>query len=150
VSTRVDLKIQTGIDLELFEQGIDFRLIRLITRIRFQTEKGWTKALEAIVDTGSVVSVLPHLAWKDSSVKILSSHKLILRGLAPQKNAILKANIAEITCILLDEHKISRPLKIKAYILPDDSVPLILGFEDILTVARLVSDYKNNTAYLDI
>jgi hypothetical protein len=150
VSTRIDLKIQTGIDLELFEQGVSFRLIRLITRIRLQTEDGWTKTSEAIVDTGSVVSVFPHFIWKDSSVKLLSSHKVILRGLAPQKKAILQADIAEITCVLFDGHEISRPLKIKAYLLPDDSVPLILGFEDILTTEKLVSDYKNNIAFLDI
>lgn len=150
MSTKIDLKIQTGIDLELFEQGITFRLVRLITRIRFQSENGWTKVSEAIVDTGSAVSVLPYVAWKDSSINLLSSHKVILRGLAPQKEAILQANIAEVTCVLLDGHEISRPLKIKAYLLLDDSAPLILGFEDILTEVKLVSDYKNDMAYFDI
>jgi hypothetical protein len=41
-------------------------------------------------------------------------------------------------------------LKIKALLLPDDSLPLIVGFEDVLTTAKLVSDYKNGTAYLEI
>ena len=149
MSIKVELRIQTGIDLDLFDQGIVVRLVRLITRVRFQTDNGWTRAAEAIVDTGSVVSILPYFAWKNASTRILSSREMALRGLAPQKEATLQAKIAEVACTFHDRHRISQPLKIKAYLLPNDSAPLIIGFEDVLTTVRLVSDYKNNIAYLE-
>lgn len=149
MSTKIELRIQTGIDLDLFDRGIVVRLVRLITRVRFQTDNGWTRTAEAIVDTGSVVSILPYFAWKNANTRILSSREITLRGLAPQKEATLQAKIAEVVCTFHDRHRISPPLKIKAYLLPDDSVPLIIGFEDVLTTAKLVSDYKNNIAYLE-
>jgi hypothetical protein len=125
-------------------------MVRLITAIRLQMDSGWTAALEAIVDTGSTVSILPHFAWRNVSTRILSSKEVILRGIAPQKEAVLQAKIAEIVCTFHDEQRISPPLKIKAYLLPNDSVPLIMGFEDVLTSAKLVSDYRNGIAYLEI
>lgn len=34
-------------------------------------------------------------------------------------------------------------------VLEDDSVPFLIGFEDVLTGARLVSDYGASRSYLD-
>lgn len=150
MSTKIDLRIQTSIDLELFEQGIVVRLVRLFTSIRFQTNTEWTEVADAIIDTGSAVSILPYSIWKDSSIRLLSPKDVILRGIVPQKDAILQAKIAEVPCVFLDRHRVSSPLKIKAYILYDDNIPLIIGFEDVLTVTKFICDYKNNIAYLNI
>ena len=149
MSTKIELKIQTQIDLELFEHGTTFRLVRLISKVRLKTDVGWTRALEGIIDTGSVISVLPYYAWKDTDLRLLSFKKTILRGIAPQKDAVIKAKMAEIVCSFHDKNNISQPLKIKAYLLADNSVPLIIGFEDVLTNVKLVSDYKSDYAYLE-
>jgi hypothetical protein len=37
---------------------------------------------------------------------------------------------------------------VKAYLAENDSVPLLLGVEDILTKARLVCDYPKDKAFL--
>jgi hypothetical protein len=150
VSTKIKLRIKTGIALDLFEQSVVVRLIRLFIRIRFQTSNGWTEVSDAIIDTGSAVSVLPYSIWKDTNFKILSPKDVILHGIAPQEEAFLQAKIAEIPCVFLDKNQSSSPMKIKAYLLYDDNIPLIIGFEDVLTVAELFCDYKNNMAYLDI
>ena len=44
---------------------------------------------------------------------------------------------------------VSSPLTIKAHLLDGDDRPLILGFEDILTDIRLVSDFAVETAYFE-
>lgn len=150
MSTKIELRIKTSIELDLFEQNIVVRLIRLLVRVRFQTNSGWTEVSDAIIDTGSAISVLPYSIWKDANFKVLSPKDIILYGIAPQEEAFLKAKIAEITCVFLDKKQISLPMKIKAYLLHDDSVPLIIGFEDVLTDAILFCDYKNNMAYIDL
>ena len=41
-------------------------------------------------------------------------------------------------------------LTIKAYLAEDDSVPLLFGVEDLLTDARLVCDYPQGKAFLQV
>lgn len=40
-------------------------------------------------------------------------------------------------------------MTLKAYLIEDDRAPLLIGFEDVLTLIKLVSDYKNKVAYLE-
>ncbi len=51
--------------------------------------------------------------------------------------------------MLPDEKQVSMPFNIKAYLVENDSVPLLIGFEDVLTELKLVSRYKFQTAYLE-
>jgi len=53
-----------------------------------------------------------------------------------------------VTLRLHDEETISPPLNIKANLIDDDSMSLILGFEDVISEVLLVSDFQQNTAYI--
>ena len=48
---------------------------------------------------------------------------------------------------IADEKQISLPLTIKAHLLNDDSVPFLIGFEDVLTELALTVDFKSKSAY---
>jgi hypothetical protein len=56
----------------------------------------------------------------------------------------------EIELTFLDTRKGLVTLSIKAYLAAVDTVPLLLGNEDVLTKARLVCDYPKNKAFLQI
>jgi hypothetical protein len=44
----------------------------------------------------------------------------------------LYPKLAEVIIVFADEKQVSLPLTVKAHLLYDDSVPLLIGFEDIL------------------
>ena len=73
-----------------------------------------------------------------------------LYGLGTEDNSAIKGNIGQIEIILLDEQRSSASITLKAYLIEDDKAPLLIGFEDVLTLMKLVSDYKNNVAYLEV
>lgn len=57
--------------------------------------------------------------------------------------------LAEVTMIFSDLKDISPPIKLKAFLLDDDSTPLLIGFEDVLTITNLFCDYRSQRAYLE-
>lgn len=147
--TKVNLQIRTMIDLELLEKGIILRLVRLIGILRFKINSGWSNGYDAIIDTGGPISIIPYSIWEKANINLLSSEIITLQGISSSKDVGIKGRIGEIKCALVDERHTSPVLTIKAYLLLNDDHPLIIGFEDILTQARLVSDYKNKESYLE-
>ena len=53
-----------------------------------------------------------------------------------------------VTLRLHDAETISPPFSVKANLIDDDSMPLILGFEDVISEVLLVSDFQQNIAYI--
>lgn len=49
-----------------------------------------------------------------------------------------------------DPQTTSPAMQAKAYLLDDDSAPLIIGYEDGLTELRMLSDYPLQQAYFEI
>ena len=52
--------------------------------------------------------------------------------------------------VFLDKKALSPPISFKGFLVDSDTVPLIIGFEDILTDIKLVCDYSTKTAFLQI
>lgn len=84
--------------------------------------------------------------WSHAPVEWLLSDKAKLRGIGSGE---ISGRLGKITMILVDQKRISPAIEIKALLLDDDSVPFLIGFEDVLTDAKLVSDYKSKIAYLE-
>lgn len=143
---RLDLGIHTEIDLHVLSEGISLRLIRLTTTAQIQTATGWSEAQEAIVDTGNPVSVIPCSIWREAQVRWLLTRKATLHGLG---GGSIRGRLGEVIFVFSDRARVSPPLRLKAHLIDDDSVPLLIGFEDVLTNVRLVSDYAGKTAYLE-
>ena len=126
------------------------RSIRLIATIRLKTRDGWTRAYDAIVDTGNPISIIPFSIWSKAQVRLLLPDKTKLYGIGADDKAAVSGKLAEVIGVFRDPQKTSQPMRIKAHILEDDSAPLLIGFEDILTDVKLVSDYGSKDAYLEM
>jgi hypothetical protein len=147
VSTVIELEFETQIDLDFIEQGIAVHLIRLTTSVQLQTTKGWTKKYKAIVDTGNPISIIPNSIWKKAKISRVLSNKSDVHGIGGGK---VSGKLGEVTLLLVDKNTISPLIKARALLLDDDSVPFLIGFEDIMTDIKLVCDYADKTSFFHI
>ena len=147
VSTVIELEFETQIDLDFIERGIAVRLIRLTASVQLQTTEGWTKKYKALVDTGNPISIIPNSVWSKSKIGGVLSDKSDVHGIGGGK---VSGKLGEITLVLVDKSTISPVIKAKALLLDDDSVPFLIGFEDIMTDIKLVCDYATKTSYFYI
>jgi len=150
MSTKVKLHFQTKIDLEFLAKGVHLRLIRLLGTVHLKTSTGWSPEARVIIDTGNPISLIPHSMWSQAEAQVLIRDKTRLYGLGSDEAAALPGRLGETTLVFKDRKKNSRPFKLKAHLLDDDSAPFIIGFEDILTIAKLVCNYKSQAAWLEI
>ena len=143
---RARLSYHTAIDLEAYDAGIALRLVRLIAKIAFAEAGGWTETFRAIVDTGGPVSLIPRSIWEMMQFQLLSPRDFAI-GIAGTPTT---GKLAQLTVRFHDETMVSPPMNIKAYLLADDTHPLVLGFEDVLTDVALHSDFASGVAFLDL
>lgn len=146
----INLSLYEILDPELLDEGIRLRLIRLICYLRFATPEGWSGVERAIVDTGAPVAMIPWSIWNRIAVRLLSTRVMEIHGISAndQEYSFVPARLAEVTCVLLDQIYVSPPLRLRAYLMPDDATPLVLGFEDLLTSYDLLCSYARNEAFL--
>lgn len=147
MSTSIELEFETHIDLDFVEQGIAVHLIRLTASLQLQTSEGWTRKYKALVDTGNPISVIPNSVWSKGKINWILSHRSDLLGIGGGK---VSGKLGEVTLVLVDKKTASPPIKAKALLLDDDSVPFLIGFEDIMTDIKLVCDYKSKTSFFQI
>lgn len=147
MSTSIELEFETHIDLDFVEQGIAVHLIRLTASLQLQTREGWTRKYKALVDTGNPISVIQNSVWSKGKINWILSHRSDLLGIGGGK---VSGKLGEVTLVLVDKKTASPPIKAKALLLDDDSVPFLIGFEDIMTDIKLVCDYKSKTSFFQI
>ena len=147
MSTSIELEFETHIDLDFVEQGIAVHLIRLTASLQLQTREGWTRKYKALVDTGNPISVIPNSVWSKGKINWILSHRSDLLGIGGGK---VSGKLGEVTLVLVDKKTASPPIKAKALLLDDGSVPFLIGFEDIMTDIKLVCDYKSKTSFFQI
>ena len=106
--------------------------------------QGSSDPIPALLDTGSPVSAIPWRDWWDAEYRLVrdSAVTIALAG------SSVGVRLATVTLRLHDEESISPALQVKAYLLPDDSHPFLLGFEDFLTDVDLCSSFRQNSAYI--
>lgn len=143
---RVRLSYHTAIDLEAYDAGIALRLVRLIAKVAFVGTGGWTEAFRAIVDTGGPVSLIPRSVWEMIQFELLSPRDFAI-GIAGTPTT---GKLAQLTLRFHDEARVSPPMNVKAYLLADDTHPVVLGFEDVLSNVILHSDFASGTALMDL
>ena len=143
----ISLAFQTNYDLSLLSAGLKVRLVRLLVNISFKTPSGWTEPYEAIVDTGNPITVIPLRIHQPIFSQILYLNKVNLLGIG--QGSVL-GQLANVIMSFHDQQTTSLPLQAKAYLLDDNSTPLIIGYEDGLTELRLISDYPQQQAYFEI
>lgn len=147
MSTNIALTFQTKYDLGLLAAGIRVRLVRLLVNVRFKTAGGWTAPYEAIVDTGNPITIIPQTIHSQISSPVLYPNKVDLFGIG---QGSIRGQLASVIMSFHDPQNTSPAMQAKAYLLDDDSAPLILGYEDGLTELRLISDYPQQQAGFEI
>jgi len=146
----INLRLYEILDPDLLDEGVRLRLIRLICHLRFTAPAGWSEVERAIIDTGAPVAMIPWSIWNHIAVRLLSGRVVNIYGISAngQEYSFVPARLGEVTCVLLDQTRVSPPLRLKAYLMPDDATPLVLGFEDLLTSYELLCGYVRNVACL--
>lgn len=150
MSIKINLEFQTKIDLEFLSEGVAVRLIRLLGTVHLKSHPNWSPEEKVIIDTGNPISIVPFSMWQNIERKILLRSKTKLYGLTTSDEMAFSGQLAELTIAFKDQENVSKPIKIKAVLLDSDNAPFIIGYEDVLTEAKLVSDYKNDIAYLEL
>ncbi|TES91129.1 MAG: hypothetical protein E3J87_08440 [Candidatus Cloacimonadota bacterium] len=145
---RVNLYFRTFPDFDLLERKILAETIRLLGEIQLKTKENWTKSYTAIIDTGAPFSLFPLEIWQAVETEILTD--TVVKGLIPKEQCVLPVKVGKITLRLIDrEEHISKPLTIMAYLAPNNKIPLIIGFQDILSELRVHFSYKERIAYIE-
>ena len=125
----------------------DYRMIRLMSRLRFKTHGGWTPPRKAIVDTGAHISLLPFSLWKSLDARVVGNAKL--KGIIPKEECEVYVAVGKVKGMLVDKENHTNEIEIYAFLSLIDEIPLIIGFKDLLEKFRVCFDYSENEAFLE-
>lgn len=149
MSTKIDLTISRHLDIDLLDKGITFWTVRTKVQIKLKKiQGGWTRAYEALIDTGAPISIIPQKIWEGIEREIIGED--ILRGVIPNKRCFLPVKIASVVCFLMDRVRESRPINFRSYLAPIDELPLIMGMDLFLSEAVLHLDYLQKKGFIEI
>ncbi len=121
--------------------------IRLLTVVQFATGETWSDPQIAIVDTGAPISLVPPKIWKKCSVDILGETEL--RGVIPKKECAMQVKVAKICLRLLDPEYVTEEIETKAYLAQTDNIPLVIGFEKLLSEFNVFFSYCTQNAFVE-
>ncbi len=147
MSTKIRLYWKTDLDRAHLANGVHVRIIRLYVPVSFRKTTEWSEPVNAIIDIGSPLTVLPRRVWQPMQNIQYLSNRVPLGGIG---KGVVMARLAKIELAFLSTQKEIVERTIKAYLAEDDSVPLLLGIEDLLTNTRLVCDYPKSKAFLQV
>lgn len=120
--------------------------IRLLGIIQFLSHNSWNDPEYAIIDTGAPISLVPQYLWENSAISVMGDTEL--RGVIQKKECILPVKVAKIILRLMDIKYLTKEIEIKAYLAPNDNVPLIIGFEDLLSEFDIFFSYSSQEAFI--
>lgn len=126
----------------------NFKIIRLVGKISFKTEGGWTKYYSAIIDTGSHLSLIPKHIWEQCQVVRLK--ETTISGLSSKDSIPLSAFLGRVRCILADPIDRSEIIELHSFLAKNDDNPLLIGFGEILQRYKLVINYPKKEAFLEL
>ncbi len=103
--------------------------------------------MRAIIDTGGPISITPRSVWEQMRYGLYSNIETEI----PVGGRATTGRLGQVILRFHDAQERERtatPLTIKAYLLSDDSHPIVLGFEDILTDVELHSNFPQQNVHL--
>ena len=120
--------------------------IRLLTVVQFLAIKGWSEPGVAIVDTGAPISLIPYRIWRKCINKVIGETEL--RGVIPKKECIMPVKVTIVGIRLVDSECATERIEVKAYLAPSEDVPLIIGFENLLSEFNVLFSYRTQKAFV--
>jgi len=121
--------------------------IRLLTVVQFLTMKGWSEPELAIVDTGAPVSLIPYRIWRKCTSEVIGGAEL--RGVIPREECVMSVKVASVGLRLVEPEYTTEKIEAKAYLAPTDNVPLMIGFEDLLSEFNVFFSYRTQNAFIE-
>jgi len=122
--------------------------VRLFCSVRFKTKDGWDDAVDAIIDTGAPVSLIPFDVWSNAKTELLVEHEVY--GINPSKECRIPVKVGKIMGVLVDEEENqSGEIEMLSYLALTTKIPVILGFKDLLTEFKICFDYGENEAWIE-
>jgi len=121
--------------------------IRLLTVVQFRTTETWSDPQIAIVDTGAPISLVPPKIWKECDIHSIGEAEL--RGVIPKKECVMPVKVAKICLRLLDPEYVTEEIKTKVYLAQTDNIPLIIGFEKLLSEFNVFFTYCTQNAFIE-
>ena len=148
MSTKIRLYFREQVIPDYKELGI--LAIRLMCRMSFQTQNGFTDPYPAIVDTGAPISLIPLQIWRGCGIEAEKIRDSTIRGVVPLEECQLAVTLAEVKCKVVGAQDESEILSVKAHLASSDAVPLILGFKNLLDRVPLHVDYWKSEAFIEV
>ena len=137
-NTEPIVDVKSGVEL--------YEGIRLLGAVQFLIDEKWSLPVRGVVDTGAPISLIPHKIWTKCITKVIGEAEL--RGVIPKKECVLTVNVGTIQLRLVDTMNTTDTLEIKSYLAPIDNVPLIIGFEDLLSEFDVFFSYTSQNAFI--
>lgn len=147
MSTKVKLFFREFKSSDIEKCISNYKLIRLMCKLRLKTHTDWTPPIKAIVDTGAHISTLPFSLWKSMEVEVIGESKL--RGIIPKKECEVSVAVGKVKCMLVDMENHTNEIEIHAFLSLIDEIPLIIGFKDLLEKFKVCFDYSENEAFIE-
>ena len=148
MSTKIRLYFREQVIPDYKDLGI--LAIRLMCRMSFQTQTGFTDPYPAIVDTGAPISLIPLQIWRRRGIEAEAIRDSTIRGVVPLEECQLAVTLAEVKCKVVGAQHESDILSVKAHLASSDAVPLILGFKNLLDRVPLHADYQKSQAFIEV
>lgn len=147
ISTRIGLVVKRILDPELSEKIPDYgALLRIFCFVKFKLSKDWSQTYQGIIDTGAHTTVVPYSIWKSAEQEILGKH--YVKGIVPENQLPVKVGLLQ--CVVLDSKgNFSKPMKIRAFLASIDTIPLILGFKDLLEDFEIRINFKDESYLME-
>lgn len=148
ISTRIKLFVEQGYDPFLENKIKNYLITRIFCLVKFMLKNGkWSKPYPALIDTGAYTSVIPASKWKDFKLEIITSHEM--KGIVAKKECYVPVIIGKMKISLTDGVNESSECDAHVFCALTDTVPMILGFKDLLDKLKLTIDMKNKEGFIE-
>lgn len=147
MSTKIALQIRRLPDIDLIDYGVIDT--RILCDVLFKPLIPTTKndPMQAIIDTGATISVLPYFIWSKCDVRIIQEESY-LSGIIPGPSHMMKTKIGMVSAELLDKVGNHYPISFCAHFAPLNKIPIIIGIQDILGKAIIYINIKEENSWL--
>jgi len=126
-----------------------FRVIRLLARAQFASAGGrFTEPMEAVVDTGAPLAVLPDSVWRSLEAEVRVP-EASFEGISPGQQCQVEVSFGAVRGRLVDaDGNSTRMYTFPAFLAKTDRVPLIIGFADLLEKLDNHFNYQTGEAWV--
>ena len=85
--------------------------------------------------------------WRKCETTVIGEAEL--KGVIPKKECVMPVKVAKIKLRLIDPEYATETIETNAYLAQNDNVPLLIGFEKLLSEFDIFFSYHNKNAFIE-